>query len=224
MVYSPVNPWTFPVNPSYPWIQPSTIISSITRANPTVITTTSSHGYASGLVVRVVFPSPYSLSFGMTQINGLSGPILVLSPTTFSIPIDTTTFSPFLSETSGITNITQATKAVVTVTTNNFVVGTLVTITGVGGMTEINGGTYIIEAISGTSITIGVDSTLFSPYGSGGTMAGVEQAQIIPLGLLANAPDVDAFTQVNPVNPQTLAQVPLFQKKGLQAGGPVNSP
>lgn len=96
MVYSPVNPWTFPVNPNFPWIYDIATITSITQANPCVITTSQPHGYSTGFNVRVTFPFPYSNSFGMYQINGLSGLITVLSPTTFSMPIDTSNFDPFV--------------------------------------------------------------------------------------------------------------------------------
>lgn len=220
MVYSPVNPWTFPVNPNFPWTPPSNIISNITKGNPCIITTVSSHGYADGLTVRVSFPYPYSNSFGMYQINNLSGPITVLSPTTFSLPINTINFDSFEAGSSTITNISQAANAVVTVTTPNFFMGQVVLITGVAGMTQINGAAYIVIGISGSTVTLNVDSTLFTPYSSGGLMQNTQSPQIIPIGALANASITDDFTQVNPVNPQTLQDVVIFQKPGLQAGGP----
>lgn len=150
MVYSPVNPWTFPVNPNFPWLPDVRFISSITQANPAVVTTTVPHGYSSGYNVRIVLPFPYSGSFGMYQINGQTGIITVLSPNTFSIPINTLHY-------------------------NAFSVGTT-----------------------------------------------LENAQVIPIGQFTNA-DLNDSTQVNPVNPNTLAQVPLFQNPGLQAPGACNT-
>ena len=150
MVYSPVNPWTFPVNPNFPWIYDSTFISSITQGNPCIVTTTAPHGYNTGFNVRVVFPFPYSNSFGMYQINTLSGVITVLSPTSFSMPINTLHFDPF-------------------------VIGTT-----------------------------------------------LEKPQIIPIGQQANI-NLNNSTQVNPVNPSSLSNVPLFQQPGLQAGGPCST-
>jgi hypothetical protein len=148
MSYSPVNPWTFPVNPAFPWLPQSRTITSITQANPAVVTTSGNHGYLSGLVCRIFFPFPYANSFGMYQINGLSSVINVLSPTTFSMAINSLSFDPF-------------------------VVGTA-----------------------------------------------LETPQVLPIGQSANGPIPDDFTQVNPVNPANLAQVPIFQKPGLQSGGP----
>lgn len=150
MVYSPVNPWTFSVNPNFPWIFDARYISSITNATQAVVTTTAPHGYSSGFNVRIVFPFPYANSFGMFQINGLSGLINVLSPTTFSIDINTLSFSPF---------------------------------------------------VLGTTL---------------------QQPQVIPIGQFSNT-DLNDSQQVNPVNPSTLAQVPIFQSRGLQAPGPCST-
>lgn len=72
-------------------------ILSITQAEQAVITTTfdgvvaGDHGYVSGTIVRIIVP----INFGMQQINKLSGPITVLSPSTFSIPINTLGFDAF---------------------------------------------------------------------------------------------------------------------------------
>jgi hypothetical protein len=66
-----------------------------------------------------------------------------------------------------ITNVTQASSAVVTVN-NNFFVGQQVMIMGVVGMTQLNGNIYSITSASPTSITLAVNSTGFTPYISGG--------------------------------------------------------
>jgi len=69
------------------------VISTITQANPAVITTTTNHQYISGMIVRLNIPK----GFGMQQVNQKQGEITVLSDTTFSIDIDTTLMDPFLS-------------------------------------------------------------------------------------------------------------------------------
>lgn len=97
MVYSPVNPWTFPVNPNFPWLPDARTITDITQANPAVVTTSNPHGYSTGFNVRIVFPfSGATASFGMPQINDQIGTITVLSPTTFSININSLNFDPFV--------------------------------------------------------------------------------------------------------------------------------
>jgi hypothetical protein len=69
-----------------------------------------------------------------------------------------------------ITNATQATQAVLTVT-STLVAGQQVTISGVVGMTQLNGNTYIVISNTGTLLTINVNSTAFTAYVSGGVVS-----------------------------------------------------
>ena len=66
-----------------------------------------------------------------------------------------------------ITNITQTNPAVIT-TTGNFPAGVLIKITGVVGMIELNGNSYVVLTSNSTTTTIQVDSTLFTAYISDG--------------------------------------------------------
>lgn len=108
------------------------------------------------------------LSFGGTSIGLVKRTI---DADNFVIDI------PFPS-TANITNATQATHAVLTLswpipvdppTINSYFPGQRVSIAGVVGMIELNGNTYQIISVTPTSITLDVDSTLFTPYISGGT-------------------------------------------------------
>lgn len=75
-----------------PVFQPAMrIISAITNGLPANVTTTFAHNYLTGVTIRLDIP----LGFGMQEANQLFGEIIVTSPTTFSIPIDTTYFSAF---------------------------------------------------------------------------------------------------------------------------------
>jgi hypothetical protein len=69
------------------------VISSITNANPAVVTTTTNHQYITGMIVRLNIPK----GFGLEQANQKYGQITVLTDTTYSIDIDTTLMDPFLS-------------------------------------------------------------------------------------------------------------------------------
>jgi hypothetical protein len=69
-----------------------------------------------------------------------------------------------------ITGITQAGSAVLTVGAHTFIVGNSVVISGVAGMTQINGLRALVTAISGTTITVAINSSAFSAYTSGGTV------------------------------------------------------
>lgn len=68
------------------------VISSITRANPAVVTTTTDHQYITGMIVRLNIPK----GFGMQQANQLKGEITIIDDTSFSIDIDTSLMDRFL--------------------------------------------------------------------------------------------------------------------------------
>ena len=72
--------------------------------------------------------------------------------------------------------ITMATKAnpVVLTANNQFVVGQQVSISGVLGMTQFNGNTYTISAVTSTTVTINVNGSGFSNYISGGLASPLE--------------------------------------------------
>ncbi len=86
---------TAPTVALIPFTPQARAISTISNANPAVITTTQNHGYLSQAVVRFFLPPP--TYFGMPQLNGQFFEIIVLSPTTFSIPLDTTLLGTFTS-------------------------------------------------------------------------------------------------------------------------------
>ncbi len=67
-------------------------IVAITNAEQAQVTTSVPNLYQTGLIVRLIVPE----LFGMYQVNGLFGEIVVTSDTTFLIDIDTTTFDPFV--------------------------------------------------------------------------------------------------------------------------------
>ena len=76
-----------------PTFQPAMrVISAITNATMAQITTTYDHQYSDGLIVRIDVPQ----ADGMFQINQQYGPIVVTSPTTFLIGIDTTLYDAFV--------------------------------------------------------------------------------------------------------------------------------
>lgn len=86
--------------------------------------------------------------------------------------VDTTTGKITFSanKTDVITAITKAASAVVTVGSHTFIVGDSVLFASVAGMTEINGLRAAVTAITGTTITVNINSTAFTTYTSGGTV------------------------------------------------------
>lgn len=82
--------------------------------------------------------------------------------------------SPVLESAVAITDVSQANPGVVTIT-NSYADGDWIYITGVGGMTELNGNYYIVDNRTGTDLTltdlngVAIDTTAFTAYTSGGT-------------------------------------------------------
>lgn len=89
--------------------------------------------------------------------------------------LDTTTGLITLTtpdETRSITNITKAAQAVITTSVaHTLLTGQYVYIEGVSGMTQINGLVGVIQSVTSNTLTVNIDSTNFSNYASGGTVA-----------------------------------------------------
>lgn len=120
--------------------------------------------YTSGAVsyVRTIY-KPVSGTVSLRK-NG-SGPL-------GGISVDTTTGLVTLPVviTKSITGITQAASAVVTVgAAHGFATNDLVYISGVVGMTQINGQVGTVTATGASTITVNIDSTNYTTYSSGGT-------------------------------------------------------
>jgi hypothetical protein len=67
------------------------VIAGITNANPLQVTTNIDHDYQSGLIVRLDIP----FALGMQQVDQVIASIMVTGATTFTMPIDSTTFDTF---------------------------------------------------------------------------------------------------------------------------------
>ncbi len=78
------------------------------------------------------------------------------------------------STTTIISGATQANPCVLT-STNPYFVGQSVTISEVEGMTQLNTNTYLITAVTATTITIDVDSTAFTAYSANGITSALNE-------------------------------------------------
>ena len=87
--------------------------------------------------------------------------------------------APVLEATKTITGITQANPGVVTSASHGYSNGDWVYITGVAGMTQVNGNYYIVQGVTTNTFQLtdlygsNVDTTSFGAYTSGGTAARV---------------------------------------------------
>lgn len=98
----------------------------------------------------------------INYVNDKQFQITVIDGDTFSVAEDLTSFG------ATITGVTQASPAQVTAT-NSFLNGDQITIRDVVGMTELNNGTYTVANRTESAFELlGVDSTGFTAYVSGG--------------------------------------------------------
>lgn len=91
------------------------------------------------------------------------------------------TFNIFFFGTSvrgNITAITNANPGQVTSPDHGLLTGMKVTFSGVGGMTQLNGNTFIITEVDANNFTIGVDTTAFGVYTTGGMWVNQPNAEI----------------------------------------------
>lgn len=106
-----------------------------------------------------------------TVLVGIRNTITGDHPIT-AFTVDTTTGVVSMAANKGraITGITKGASTVLTVGSNTFTVGDSVHVSGVAGMTQINGRRVQVTARTSTTITLPIDSTAFSDYVSGGTV------------------------------------------------------
>ncbi len=71
-----------------------------------------------------------------------------------------------------ITGITAANPGVVTATAHGFSSTDIVSLSGIVGMTQLNGTTVTVTVIDANSFSIGVDTTTYTAYSSGGVAMG----------------------------------------------------
>jgi uncharacterized protein (TIGR02217 family) len=91
-----------------------------------------------------------------------------------------------------ITGITQANPGVVTATGHTFTTGDRITHSGIVGMTQLNGVTATVTVIDANTYSLGIDTTAYTAYSSGGTATRYGIAQTNPVWVHA-----DAHTFVN---------------------------
>lgn len=151
-------------------------VTSITKADPAVVTVTS-HGYQTGDTVL------FTGGTEMDNIGGLMFSVTVTGANTFTIPIDTNTGN-FTAETAGfvkkvlypdlyvpfgcvVVGMTAAASAVVSTNVNHsFVVGQRVKLRGFAnfGMVEAEDREANVTAITATSVTLDLNSSGFTAF------------------------------------------------------------
>jgi Ubiquitin-activating enzyme E1 FCCH domain len=102
------------------------------------------------------------------------------SPWTFNL------FS-FVSGLSGVvTAITNANPGQITSTAHGLISGMQVRFIGVGGMTQLNGNIYTVTVVDDNNFTIGVDTTAYGAYTSGGIWINEPGAEFVAGSVIIN--------------------------------------
>lgn len=146
--------------------------------------------------------------------------------------------APVLETAFNISAATQANPCVITVTGNNYVIDDWIYITGVAGMTQLNGKYYKVLNVSGASVTLGaildganINSTGYTAYTSGGTASRVYTIATPwaaeDLELLKFAGDVNVMRFVHPDYPPyilTLISATNWSLQPIQFGSTISTP
>lgn len=131
-------------------------VKTLLMAIPGVVATQVAIQVESGIGYKVICggsnPDPGQIAaaiyFGMPDLSMLIGSVM------------------------SIGNITNANPGLVVTNLNHgYATGQVVTFSGIVGMTELNTGSYTITVVDEKSFTIGVDTTSYTPYVSGGVVS-----------------------------------------------------
>jgi len=131
----------------------SQTISGITKADPVVITATD-HAISDGDLVDIRDVN------GTTELNGERYRALEVTTHTFEIAAVAG---------KNISAITKANPGSVTCTSHGFTTGDQIAFFDVGGMTQLNNNGYVATVVDANTFTIGVNSSGYGTFTSGGT-------------------------------------------------------
>ena len=153
-------------------------ITNVSQALLGVVTTNGPHNFVTGQSVYLTDIA------GMTQLNGTIATVTVLNATQFSIGVSTLLYPAYTSGGRAlptalphswyrsIASITNANPAVITTTApHGFSDGQQLYLTGIAGMTQLNGSVVTVRPIDATRFSIDVDTRTYGAYSSGGTTA-----------------------------------------------------
>jgi hypothetical protein len=131
--------------------------------------------------------------------------------------------APVLETAIAITNVTQANPAVATIPGNTYVVGEWIFITGVNGMTQLNGKFFRVNAVAGPNITLGniSDSSNLNSIGYGAYVSGGTSSRVYTINSPYAAADLALVKFAQNVNQLILCH-PDYQPYVLTLIGPTN--
>jgi Flp pilus assembly protein TadG len=147
-------------------------ISDITRASTGVVTTASSHGLQTNDYVWIRNVA------GMSQVNNRAYRVEKINGTSFSLQswngsswetVQTNSFGNYISRGEVRKCLLSDCTVQVTAPGHGLTSGDGVYITGVNGMTEVNGRPFIVSHVTSDTYSIGVNGAEWGTYTSGGS-------------------------------------------------------
>lgn len=131
-----------------------------------------------GKIPTAVIPYPTIRNLTITGLNSV-GPVIDGKSFQWALIADNTVLSNSTDTSIGIrvssaklfaliTGITQANPAIVTAANHGLSNGQTVGISGVVGMTQVNARSYTVSSVTTNTFSIGIDSTGYTAYSSGG--------------------------------------------------------
>ena len=129
-------------------------ITAITKADPAVVTV-ASHTFSEGDDIRITDV------VGMSEVNKLSFIVGESTTNTFELFSNT-------KQNTTITAVTRANPGVITAASHGLSSTDQIGIFGVSGMTQLNGNGYTVTVVDANSFSIGVDTSAYSAFTSGG--------------------------------------------------------
>lgn len=139
-------------------------ISGVTAAKPVVVTATS-HGLSDGDLIDI---SDIIWEPTVDSLLGETQPIQAVGRYKIG-EVAANTFELATTSGKGVSGATEANPGSITVLNHGYSTGDEVHFHDVGGMTELNGNGYTVTKVDADTFTIGVNTTGFTTYTSGGS-------------------------------------------------------
>lgn len=153
------GPVTQPAITGATWLATTTsTITAITKASPARITTSAAHGLSTGNIVYISGINDNGFNSFADNLNNRYFTITVVNSTRFTLNgVNSSSYTTYGSGGNTRACLTNSCEIVITSASHPFSAGNSVTISGVGGMTALNGNTYTVG--STTTNTYELDGT-----------------------------------------------------------------
>lgn len=148
-------------------------ITAITQAANAQVTTSTSHGFVTGDKIKLAAVG------GMTQVNDLYFTISVVDATNFQLNVNSSAYTAYTSGgTSTKFGATQTSPVRIYSAAHGFTSGKEIYISGVSGMTELNGIAFTITNVATDYFELsGINGTAYTAKTTGGTLGLYPQAE-----------------------------------------------